>query len=68
MVQLDNFRKLSLFGCTKHNKMNFLRHYEDQKACAFAYLQANPSCSSAPMPLVEILEVDRVSTEVSLNC
>lgn len=65
VLQLDNFRKLQGFGWPGFNKMNLWRQDKGQKACAAAFVQAITTGGPAPIPLDEILEVARVSIEVS---
>jgi predicted dehydrogenase/threonine dehydrogenase-like Zn-dependent dehydrogenase len=65
VLQLDNFRKLQGFGWPGFTKMNLWRQDKGQKACAAAFVQAISNGGPAPIPVDEILEVARVSIEVS---
>jgi predicted dehydrogenase/threonine dehydrogenase-like Zn-dependent dehydrogenase len=65
VLQLDNFRKLQGFGWPGFTKMNLWRQDKGQKACAAAFVQAISTGGPAPIPVDEILEVARVSIEVS---
>jgi predicted dehydrogenase len=65
VLQLDNFRKLHGFGWPGFNKMNLWRQDKGQKVCAATFVKAINSGGPAPIPLDEILEVARVSIEVS---
>ena len=65
VLQLDNFRKLQGFGWPGFNKMNLWRQDKGQKSCAATFVTAINSGGPAPIPLDEILEVARVSIEVS---
>jgi predicted dehydrogenase/threonine dehydrogenase-like Zn-dependent dehydrogenase len=65
VLQLDNFRKLQGFGWPGFTKMNLWRQDKGQKACAAAFVQAITTGGPTPIPLDEILEVARVSIEVS---
>jgi len=65
VLQLDNFRKLQGFGWPGFTKMNLWRQDKGQKACAAAFVQAISTGGPAPIPLDEILEVARVSIDVS---
>lgn len=65
VLQLDNFRKLQGFGWPGFTKMNLWRQDKGQKACVAAFVQAISAGGLAPIPLDEILEVARVSIEVS---
>jgi hypothetical protein len=64
-LQLDNFRKLRGFGWKGFSKMNLWRQDKGQLACAGAFLAAVRGQAEAPIPLREILEVSRVSIEIS---
>jgi predicted dehydrogenase/threonine dehydrogenase-like Zn-dependent dehydrogenase len=65
VLQLDNFRKLQGFGWPGFSKMNLWRQDKGQKACAAAFVKAISTGGPTPIPLDEILEVARVSIEVS---
>jgi predicted dehydrogenase len=65
VLQLDNFRKLRGFGWKGFSKMNLWRQDKGQLACAGAFLAAVRGQAEAPIPLREILEVSRVSIEIS---
>jgi hypothetical protein len=63
VLQLDNFRTLRGWGWTGFSKMNLWRQDKGQTACARAFIAALRSGGPAPIPLLEILEVSRVSIE-----
>jgi predicted dehydrogenase/threonine dehydrogenase-like Zn-dependent dehydrogenase len=65
VLQLDNFRKLSGFGCQGFNKMNLWQQDKGQKACVAAFLEAIQEGATSPIPFDEILEVSRVSIEIA---
>ncbi len=65
VLQLDNFRKLKGFGWPGFTTMNLWRQDKGQKACAAAFVNAISSGGPAPIPFDEIVEVARVSIEVS---
>lgn len=65
ILQLDNYRKLTGYGWPGFKKMNLWRQDKGHKACAQAFVDAISTHSIAPIPLVEILEVSRVSIEIA---
>ena len=65
ILQLANYRKLKGYGWPGFRTMNLWRQDKGQKACAAAFVQAVEQGGAAPIPLVEILEVSRVSIEVA---
>jgi predicted dehydrogenase len=65
VLQLDNYRKLTGYGWPGFRKMNLRRQDKGQKACANAFLDAIRNGGPAPVPVDEILEVSRLSIEIS---
>jgi predicted dehydrogenase/threonine dehydrogenase-like Zn-dependent dehydrogenase len=65
VLQLDNFRKLKGFGWPGFSKMNLWRQDKGQKACAAAFVKAISEGGPAPIPFDQIMEVARVSIEVT---
>lgn len=65
VLQLDNFRKLKGFGWPGFGKMNLWRQDKGQKACAAAFVTAVSDGGPAPIPFDQILEVARVSIQVT---
>lgn len=65
VLQLDNFRKLTGFGWPGFKKMNLWRQDKGQKACAQRFVDALAKGGPAPIPLEDVLEVSRVSIEIS---
>jgi predicted dehydrogenase/threonine dehydrogenase-like Zn-dependent dehydrogenase len=65
VLQLDNFRRLQGFGWPGFRTMRLWRQDKGQRACARAFLEAVRSGGPSPIPLVELLEVSRVSIEVA---
>jgi len=65
VLQLDNFRKLRGWGWKGFSRMNLWRQDKGQAACAKAFVQAVKAGGPSPIPLDEVLEVSRVSIEVS---
>jgi predicted dehydrogenase/threonine dehydrogenase-like Zn-dependent dehydrogenase len=65
ILQLDNFRKLNGFGWPNFNKMNLWTQDKGQKACAAAFVKTLSQGGEPPIPLEEILEVSRVTIELS---
>lgn len=65
VLQLDNYRKLTGFGWPGFKKMNLWRQDKGQKACAKAFVDALEGRGSVPIPFDEILEVSRLSIELT---
>ena len=65
VLQLDNFRKLSGYGWPGFSKMNLWRQDKGQKACAKAFVDALHQGGPAPIPVGEIIEVSRISIEIT---
>ena len=65
VLQLDNFRKLSGFGCPGFSKMNLWRQDKGYKVCAQAFVRAIQMGLRSPIPAAEIFEVSRVSIEMA---
>ena len=65
VLQLDNFRRLTGSGWPGFGNMNLWRQDKGQTACAAAFLAAVREGREAPIPLEELLEVARVSIELS---
>jgi len=67
VLQLDNFRKLTGFGWPGFKKMNLWRQDKGQRACANAFVEAVKGASSPPIDFSELVEVTRISIELSLR-
>lgn len=65
VLQLDNFRKLRGWGWNGFSKLNLWRQDKGQVACAQAFVNALRQGTGAPIALKEIVEVSRVTIEVS---
>ncbi|MSR69384.1 MAG: dehydrogenase [Phycisphaerales bacterium] len=65
VLQLDNFRRLSGFGWKGFSKMNLWRQDKGQRACAQEFIRSVRDGGSPAIPMAEIIEVARVSIEVS---
>lgn len=65
VLQLDNFRRLTGFGWPGFKKMNLWQQDKGQKACVKEFINAIESCSPSPIPFDEVIEVTRVSIEIS---
>jgi predicted dehydrogenase/threonine dehydrogenase-like Zn-dependent dehydrogenase len=65
VLQLDNFRRLTGFGWPGFGKLNLWRQDKGQNACAAAFVAAVRDGREAPIPLDELLEVARVTLELS---
>lgn len=65
ILQLDNFRKLTGFGWPKFRRLNLWGQDKGQRACAAAFVSAIERNASSPIPVEELLEVTRVTIQVS---
>ncbi len=65
ILQLDNFRKLKSFGWAGFKKQNLLSQDKGQTKCVLAFVDAVKLGGVAPIPFAEILEVSRISIELS---
>ena len=65
VLQLDNFRRLRAFGWPGFTTLRLWRQDKGQTACAAAFVQAVKAGAPPPIPLEEILEVSRVTIDVS---
>jgi len=65
ILQLDNFRKLIGFGWPGFGKMNLWRQDKGQRNCAAAFLRAVERGGEAPIGFDQLMEVSRVTIEVS---
>ena len=65
VLQLDNFRKLTGFGWPNFRKMNLWQQNKGQKNCVKTFVSAIEKRSPAPIAFEEILEVSRISIELS---
>ena len=65
VLQLDNFRKLKVFGWPGFNKMNLWRQDKGQDACAAVFVDSIRDGKEAPIPADEIFEVARVTIQVA---
>ena len=65
VLQVDNFRKLSVYGWEGINGMRTLRQDKGQTGCVAAFLDAVENGNEAPIALEELIEVSRVSIELA---
>jgi predicted dehydrogenase len=65
ILQLDNFRKLKGFGWPNFRRMNLWRQDKGNQACAAAFVDAIEKGGESPIPFDELMEVSRVTVEVS---
>jgi predicted dehydrogenase/threonine dehydrogenase-like Zn-dependent dehydrogenase len=65
VLQLDNFRKLKGFGWPRFRHMNLWRQDKGNRACAAAFVDAVAKGGESPIPFDELMEVSRVTVEVS---
>lgn len=66
VLQLDNFRKLRGYGWPKFRTLNLWRQDKGQNACVAAFVKAVRNGGSSPIPFEQLLEVSRVSIELSI--
>jgi predicted dehydrogenase/threonine dehydrogenase-like Zn-dependent dehydrogenase len=64
VIQLDNFRKLRVFGDKHFRKINLWRQDKGHTAAVAAFLNAVQDARPSPIPVEEILEVTRASFAV----
>jgi predicted dehydrogenase len=62
---LDNFRKLKGYGWPGFKRMNLWRQDKGQQACAAAFVRAVQNGGPSPIPFDEIMEVTKVTMELS---
>jgi len=65
VLQLDNFKKLKGFGWEGFKSMRNGRQDKGQLACANAFLSSVRDGSECPIPFDEIMEVSRVTLDIS---
>jgi len=59
ILRLDNYRKLQAWGIPRFRTRRLLVQDKGQQACCKAFLEAITSGGPAPIPAVELLEVQR---------
>lgn len=67
ILQLDNFRALRGFGWRGFKKMSLWRQDKGQTACTSAFVESIRKGLPAPISFKEIIEVSRVSIDLSLK-
>lgn len=65
VLKLDNFRTLEGFGWPNFKKMRLWRQDKGQKACTLAFVNSIIRHSGSPIPIEELLEVSRITIEIS---
>lgn len=65
VLHLDNFRKLTGYGWPSFKRLSTWRQEKGQKECALQFVESIRQGAAAPIPYDEIIEVARVSVEVS---
>ncbi len=65
VLQLDNFRRLKGFGWPGFASMNLWTQDKGQSTCARVFVDAIKSGQASPISLDEIIEVSKVSIELS---
>lgn len=64
ILQIDNFRRMSLFGWPGKKTFNLWRQDKGQSACAAAFLGAIRGEHPAPIPADQLAEVARTTIEL----
>ncbi|WP_421864528.1 bi-domain-containing oxidoreductase [Marinobacter adhaerens] len=65
VLQLDNFRKLKVYGWPGVKDHRLWRQDKGQSACAREFIKAVSEGGPSPIPLHEVIEVSRVTLEVA---
>ena len=65
VLQLDNFRKLRGYGWQKKIKSNLFSQNKGQTNCVKEFIESIKSGKSSPIPYEELMEVSRVSIQIS---
>jgi len=65
VLQLDNYRVLKGYGWNGFKSQKLFKQDKGQVECASSFIKAINSGKPSPIPLDEILEVSRISIEVS---
>ncbi len=64
-LSLDNFKRLSSHGFRGFNKTSFFSQNKGHKECVKAFIESIKNNKSSPIPFDEILEVSRISIDLS---
>ncbi|MEX2476253.1 bi-domain-containing oxidoreductase [Marinobacter sp.] len=65
VLQLDNFRKLRIYGWPNARNNRLWRQDKGQSACANEFVKAVSGGGQSPIPLKEVFEVSRVTLDVA---
>jgi len=65
ILQLENYRKLIGYDWPGFKKMNLWNQDKGQKACVKAFVDAIKNGTKSPISIEEILEVSKISIELS---
>lgn len=65
VLQLNNFRELKSYGWKGFRKKTSLSQQKGQIECADAFVKSIENGDMAPIPFSELLEVSRISIEIS---
>ena len=65
ILQLNNFRKLQGYGWPKFRKLNLWRQDKGQACCIQQFIAALENGGMAPIPIEEIIEVSKLSIEIT---
>jgi len=67
VLQLDNFRRLRGWGWKGYRSLNLWRQDKGTQQCVNAFVDAVRNGTVAPIPLEELIEVSRVSSEIGAS-
>ena len=65
VYEIQNFRKLRVFGHPGFHSNRLWRQDKGQRACVAAFVQALRLSSPSPIPLAELLEVTRATFQIA---
>ena len=65
VLQLDNFRRLVSFGWNGFSKDKLMSQDKGQESCSRAFIKSIEQGKEAPIPFEEIIEVARISVEIT---
>jgi predicted dehydrogenase len=65
VLRLDNFRRLEEFGWPGFRRMRLWRQDKGNAACVAAFVRAIEDGEASPIPFDELIEVSRVTVQVS---
>jgi hypothetical protein len=65
VLVLDNFRRLTGYGCPGFRSMNLRRQDKGQRDCAAAFVESVRAGGPAPIAFEELMEVSRVTIDLA---